>query len=120
MTAVRLLIVDDSAQVRRDLATLLPLAGEIEIVGAAADGQEAVELAQALRPAVVLLDLAMPVMSGYEAARQIKTLLPGCRLVALTVHAYPDARQKASQAGIDAFLVKGLPVDELVQTIFAG
>jgi DNA-binding NarL/FixJ family response regulator len=113
----RVLIVDDSPQVRQELRTLLPLAGDIEIVGEAADGQEALRLTQALQPDVVLMDLEMPVLDGYEATRQIKAGSPSCRVVALTVHGYEAARQKASQSGVDVFLVKGGSVETLVQAI---
>jgi DNA-binding NarL/FixJ family response regulator len=113
----RILLVDDSAQVRQELRTLLPLAGDIEIVGEAVDGREAIRLAQALQPDVILMDLEMPVLDGYEATRQIKAGSPSCRVVALTVHGYEAARQKAVQAGADVFLVKGVPVETLVQAI---
>jgi len=115
----RVLIVDDSPQVRQELRTLLTLAGDIEIVGEAADGLEAIRLAEALQPEVVLMDLEMPVLDGYEAARQIKSRWPACRVVALTVHGYEAARQKASQAEVDVFLVKGASVETLVQAISA-
>ena len=113
----RVLIADDNPQVRRELRTLLPLAGDIEIVGEAADGLEALRLAQALQPEVVLMDLEMPVLDGYEATRQIKASSPSCRVVALTIHGYEAARQKASQSGVDVFLVKGGSVETLVQAI---
>ena len=117
LTRRRVLIADDNPQVRQELRTLLPLAGDIEIVGEAADGREALRLAQALQPDVVLMDLEMPVLDGYEATRQIKAGFPSCRVVALTVHGYEAARQKASQAGVDVFLVKGGSVESLVQAI---
>jgi DNA-binding NarL/FixJ family response regulator len=117
MTATRVLIVDDTAQVRLDLRTLLPLAGDIEIVGEAANGLEAVRLAEVLQPEVILMDLEMPVLDGYEATCQIKARWPACRVIALTVHDYEAARQRASQAGVDAFIVKGAPVGKLVQAI---
>ena len=113
----RVLIVDDSPQVRQELRTLLPLVGDIEIVGEAADGHEALRLAQALQPEVVLMDLEMPDLDGYEATRQIKASFPSCRVVALTVHGYEGARQKASQSGVDVFLVKGGSIETLVQAI---
>jgi DNA-binding NarL/FixJ family response regulator len=116
----RVLIVDDSRQVRQELRTLLPLAGDIEIVGEAADGREAIHLAQALQPEVVLMDLEMPVLDGYEATRQIKAGCPSCRVVAMTVHGYEEARQKAMQAGVDVFLVKGVSVEALIQAISEG
>jgi DNA-binding NarL/FixJ family response regulator len=117
MTRLRVLIADDSPQVRQELRTLLTLVGDIEIVGEAADGLETIRLVEALQPQVVLMDLEMPVMDGYEAARQIKSRWPACRVVALTVHGYEAARQKASQSGVDVFLVKGVSVETLVQAI---
>jgi DNA-binding NarL/FixJ family response regulator len=117
MAAVRVLIVDDVARVRQDLRTVLTLAGDIQIVGEAADGLAAVRQAQALRPDVVLLDLEMPVLDGCEAARQIKAVCPSCRVVALTVHDYETARERAFRAGMDDFVVKGAPVETLVQAI---
>jgi DNA-binding NarL/FixJ family response regulator len=113
----RVLIVDDSPQVRQELQTLLPLAGDIEIVGEAADGLEAIRAAQMLQPEVILLDLQMPVMDGYQAARQIKAICPACRVVALTVHSDPASRSQAAEAGVDVFLVKGASVETLVQAI---
>jgi two-component system nitrate/nitrite response regulator NarL len=117
LTRRRVLIADDNPQVRQELRTLLPLLGDIEIVGEAADGQEALRLAQALQPEVVLMDLEMPVLDGYEVTRQIKTSSPSCRVVALTVHEYEATRQKASQSGVDVFLLKGGSVENLVQAI---
>jgi NarL family two-component system response regulator LiaR len=125
MTNIRVLIVDDMAQVRHDLRTVLPLAGQaaglqIEIVGEAGNGQEAIWQAEALRPDAVVTDLEMPVMDGYQATHEIKARYPACRVIALTVHGYEAARQKAIQAGVDVFIVKGAPVETLVQAISAG
>lgn len=117
MAAIRVLIVDDMEQVRRDLRTALTLAGDIEIIGEAANGLEAVHLAESLQPDVVLMDLEMHVMDGYEATRQIKSSIPSCRVIALTVHDYEAARVKAYQSGVDAFLVKGAPVEKIIQSI---
>jgi DNA-binding NarL/FixJ family response regulator len=114
---LRVLIVDDMPQVRQDLRLLLQLSGELEIVGEAANGLEAIRQADALQPEVVVMDLEMPVLDGYEAARRIKTRTPACRVIALTVHGYEAARQKAIQAGVDVFLVKGAPVEALVSAI---
>jgi DNA-binding NarL/FixJ family response regulator len=117
MTATRVLIVDDTVQVRRDLRTVLTLVGDIEVVGEAANGLEAVRLTETLQPEAVLMDLEMPVMDGYKAACQIKARWPACRVIALTVHDYETARQRARQAGVDVFIVKGAPVETLVQAI---
>ena len=117
MTAIRVLLVDDVEQVRRDLRTVLTLSGELEIVGEAANGLEAVRLTESLQPDVVLMDLEMPVLDGYEATRRIKISVPSCRVIALTVHDYPSARAEAQESGVDAFLVKGTSVESIVQTI---
>ena len=122
MTSIRVLIVDDMAQVRHDLRTVLPLAGEaaglqIDVVGEAGDGQEAIRQAEALRPDAVVTDLEMPVMDGYQATHEIKARYPSCRVIALTVHGYEAARQKAIQAGVDVFIEKGAPVETLVRAI---
>jgi DNA-binding NarL/FixJ family response regulator len=65
----------------------------------------------------VLLDLEMPVMDGYEAARRIKVACPECRIVALTVHGYESARRRARQSGVDEFMIKGAPLESLVAAI---
>jgi DNA-binding NarL/FixJ family response regulator len=109
--------VDDVEQVRSDLRTALTLTGNIEIIGEAANGMEAVRLAESLKPDVILMDLEMPLMDGYEATRKIKSLYPSCRVTALTVHDYESARVRANESGVDAFLVKGAPVESIVQTI---
>jgi DNA-binding NarL/FixJ family response regulator len=70
-----------------------------------------------LKPDVILMDLEMPVMDGYEATRKIKSLYPSCRVVTLTVHDYESARVRAQESGVDAFLVKGAPVKSIVQTV---
>jgi DNA-binding NarL/FixJ family response regulator len=113
----RVLIVDDSAQVRQELRTLLSLAGDVEIVGEAANGLEAIQLAQALRPETILMDLEMPVLDGYEATRRIKGHHLPCRVVALTVYGDPGSRAQAAAAGADLFLIKGASVEALVEAI---
>ena len=117
MAGKRVLIVDDNANVRRELRTVLALAREVEVVGEAEDGREAIRQAEALRPDVVVMDLEMPVMDGYEATRHIKTHSPGCRVIALTIHGDKATRQQANQAGVDAYIVKGAPMDSLIQAI---
>jgi DNA-binding NarL/FixJ family response regulator len=117
MVNPRILIVDDVLQVRQDLHYLLELEGMIDVAGEAADGLGAISQVQSLQPDVVLMDLAMPVLDGYEATRRIKALLPACRVVALTLHGYPSAREKAIQAGVDEFIEKGAPLDVLVHAI---
>ncbi len=117
MSKWRVLIADDRQQVRQELRAILPLAGDVEVVGEAADGLEAVRLATALQPQAVLLDLQMPVMDGYEAARQIKAACPSCRIIAVTIHSDESARRAAAEAGIDAFVVKGAPIAALIDAV---
>jgi len=113
----RVLVVDDAAGVRRDLRLLLELTGDLEVVGEAGDGQQALETAVGLLPDVVILDLAMPGLDGYQASTLIRCQLDTCRLVALTVNATEAARQRAQAAGFDAYAVKGAAFSELLQAI---
>lgn len=117
---LRVLIVDDMPQVWQDLGLLLTLTGQVEVVGDAANGREAIQQVAALSPDVVLLDLAMPVLDGFEAAREIKTRWPGCRVVALSVHSYSAARQAAARAGVDDFIEKGALFEEILRKIGAA
>ncbi len=114
---LRLLIVDDVAEVRRDLRLLFSLSGAVDVAGEAANGLDALQQMDALQPDVVLLDLEMPVMDGYEAARQIKARWPACRVVAFSIHSYPAARQKAARVGVDEFIEKGASLHEILQKI---
>ncbi|MBN1320819.1 MAG: response regulator transcription factor [Thermoleophilia bacterium] len=114
---VRTLIVDDVASVRRDLRLLLEIAGGFQVVGEASDGGEAVELAGALLPDVVVMDLAMPVLDGFQAAARIKSGTSACRIVALTVHGAEAVRRQADAVGFDAYVVKGAPLMELLEAI---
>jgi DNA-binding NarL/FixJ family response regulator len=111
----RVLIADDRPHSRRGLRAVLGLRSEIVIVGEATDGEEAVRLAEALRPDVVLMDAKMPRLDGVEATRFIKERWPEIRLVLLTVHA--GYRAEALAAGADAFLIKGCSREELLGAI---
>ena len=115
--AIRLLLVDDVPQVRRELRTALSLTGGVQVVGEAPDGRRAVDLAENLNPDVVLMDLEMPGMDGFEAAALIKATAPSCRLVALTIHAGAADRRRAHAAGFDAFVVKGASMLTLMLAI---
>jgi DNA-binding NarL/FixJ family response regulator len=118
MADIRVLIVDDVERVRQDLCTFLSLTGNIRVVGEARDGLEAVRLVETLHPQVVLMDLEMPVMDGFEAARQIKALQPSCRVIALSIHEGEAERQQALQAGMTNLIAKGAPLEILLQAIW--
>ena len=111
----KVLIADDNAQARIGLRALLALRQEIELVGEAADGREAVEMVREYQPDVVLMDVRMPQMDGLEATRQIKDQWPQVRVVAVSM--YASHRAEALDAGVEAFLVKGSPTGELLAAI---
>lgn len=117
---VRVLIVDDHEVVREGLQTLLGEEAGIELVGQAVNGVEAVEMARALEPEVVLMDLVMPRMDGIEATRQILTALPACRVLILTSFAEDARVRDAIQAGATGYLLKDTLRPELVQAIEAA
>lgn len=114
---IKLLIVDDQERVRQDLRTALQLMQGLEVVGEAADGFEAVRQAEDLGPDVVLMDLKMPGMDGFEATRQIKARHLARGVVALTIYGDDSAREQAARAGADAFVEKGTPIQALAETI---
>ncbi len=117
---IRVLVVDDHAVVRGGLEQLLATADDIELVGAASDGAEAVLRAGELRPDVILMDLSMPVLDGIEATRQIVDAHPGIHVIALT--SFSDNRRilEALRAGATGYLLKHAGPDELLGGIRAA
>jgi DNA-binding NarL/FixJ family response regulator len=111
----KVLIADDNERARDGLRALLAMRQEIEVVGEAANGREAVQKAMELQPNVVLMDAQMPQMDGLEATRQIKARWPEVRVVVVTM--YASHRAQAQAAGADGFLRKGDPVEELLSAI---
>jgi DNA-binding NarL/FixJ family response regulator len=111
----KVLIADDNERARNGLRALLAMRQEIEIVGEAADGREAVQKAKELQPNIVLMDAQMPQMDGLEATRQIKARWPQVRVVVVTM--YASYRAEAQAAGADGFLQKGDPVEEFLSAI---
>ena len=112
---ISVLLVDDSAAVRDGLQSILRAYDDIDVVGEAGDGLEAISKAEQLRPGVILMDAQMPGMDGVEATRQIKERLPAVRVLFLTVHSgYID---EALAAGADAYLQKDTGRQELLQVI---
>ena len=114
---IRALLVDDAAQVRHDLRQLLELSGLVQVAGEAGDGLEAVRLAAELAPDVIVMDLEMPGLDGFEATRRIKARRPAPRVVILSVHAGPGEEARARAAGADGFVVKGASYPALLNTI---
>jgi DNA-binding NarL/FixJ family response regulator len=116
---IRVLIVDDMPQVRQDLRVLLQLSNDVEVIGEAANGQEAIRQAGLLNPDVVLMDLEMPILDGLQATAQIVQTKLTKRVVILSVHSEPEDIQRAMQAGADAFIQKGSPYSTLMEAIYS-
>ena len=103
---LRLLLVDDDNRFRDTLRHLIDQRDEADVLGEAGDGEEALRLAEALRPDVVLMDLAMPRMNGLEVTRRLKARWPSIVVIMITVHDDEVYRRTALAAGAEAFLVK--------------
>jgi PAS domain S-box-containing protein len=114
---LRVVLADDHDIVRQGLAALLSEEDTVKIVGEAANGREAVELAERLRPDVVVMDVRMPVMSGEEATRRIKQELPQTRVVSLSMREEPQVREKMRAAGAESYVLKTAPYKELLAAI---
>ena len=111
----KVLIADDSDRARNGLRALLAMRQEIEVVGEAADGREAVQMVGESQPDVVLMDARMPHMDGLEATRQIKARWPEIRVVVVSM--YATYRTQVLAAGADRFLSKECRVEELLEAI---
>ena len=116
---LRLLLVDDSVEFREGLRGLLDVQAGIEVVGEAANGQEAITLAGRLTPDVVLMDLQMPVMNGIEATRRIVGAMPHVGVLMLTMFEDDDSVFAAMRAGARGYLLKGARKAETVRAITA-
>ena len=117
--AVRVLIVDDQQLMRDGIASLLKLQDGLEIVGMAANGQEAVELATSQQPDVILMDVRMPVLDGVAVTEQIHRQIPACKIVMLTTFNDEAYVLEALQVGASGYLLKDLPARDLAQAIQA-
>ncbi len=118
--ATRIAIVDDHAMVRSGLAAFLSVADDLELVGEAENGQQALRLCAEERPDVVLMDLVMPGMDGVQATRAIRERFPEIRVIALT--SFPEDRlvQDVLEAGALSYLLKNVGADELARAIRAA
>jgi DNA-binding NarL/FixJ family response regulator len=114
---VRLLLADDDSGFRETVRHLVVQCREAVVVGEAADGEEALELATVLRPDVVLLDLEMPGIDGYAACRLIKQRGLAGAVVVLSIHATPEDVRAAAAAGADRFVAKGADLGVLLDAI---
>jgi two-component system NarL family response regulator len=116
---IRVLIVDDHALFRRGLEMVLAEEDDIEVVGEASDGAEAVEKAGQALPDVVLMDIRMPRSSGIEACRGMKELSPSAKIVMLTISDEEEDLFEAIRAGASGYLLKDIPYDEVADVVRA-
>jgi DNA-binding NarL/FixJ family response regulator len=123
MKKIRVLLADDHTIVRKGLRSLLEDEANIQVVGEAEDGREAVRMTQQLLPDVVLMDISMPGLSGLEATRQIKERFPEVNVLVLTRHANEEYVLQILQAGASGYVVKKAAPAELmlaIQAVYRG
>ena len=108
------LVVDDNAFIRHSLSQLFMSQADFDVCGEAADGQEAIEKAQELRPDVIVMDLSMPVMNGIDAARALKKLMPTVPIIMFSEYADAFSKNEARSAGVSALVSKSKNVSALL------
>jgi DNA-binding NarL/FixJ family response regulator len=118
--AVRVLVVDDQRLMRDGIASLLGIQDGVEVIGTAANGQEAVDQALALQPDVILMDVRMPVMDGVAATREVRRQIPSCQVLMLTTFDDEEYIIEALRAGATGYLLKDIPARDLAQAVQAA
>ena len=118
--SIRILLVDDQALFREGLHTLLSVHDDLQVVGEASNGQEAIDAVGKLAPDVVLMDLRMPVLNGVAATRQISESSPNSRVIVLTTFDDDDYIFDGLRAGAVGYLLKDVPSAKLVEAIRAA
>lgn len=119
-TKIRVLLADDHAIVREGIKRILAEEPDIEVVGEAGDGLEAVEMAKKLKPDVAILDITMPALNGIEATRQIRSSLPNTHTLTLTMHEDDTYVFQLLKAGAAGYVVKRAAATDLVQAVRAA
>ena len=114
---IRVMIVDDHSMVRRGLSTIFRIKADLELVGEASNGREALDVCAQVQPDVVLMDLVMPEMSGAEATQAIRTRWPQVQVIALTSFQEKDLVRGALQAGAISYLLKNVAAEDLAAAI---
>ena len=117
MGTISVLLVDDHPVVRQGLRALLESSHEITIAGEAGDGQEAIEKVRQTKPSVVVMDLALPVLNGVEATREIVAQFPGTRVLMLSTYSHDESVTKAVQAGAAGYVLKQTATNDLIEAI---
>jgi DNA-binding NarL/FixJ family response regulator len=116
---VRVLVVDDQQLMREGIASLLRIQDGIEIIGTAANGQEALEQAVSMQPDVILMDVRMPIMDGVMATEHVRRQLPDCKILMLTTFDDEEYVIEALRVGASGYLLKDIPARDLAQAVQA-
>ncbi len=114
---IAVLLAEDHAGVRKSLKLLVELGGDIRVIGEAKNGREAVRLALRLHPEVIVMDLAMPLLTGLQATQQIMEVLPGIRILILSAHPDPEYIKQAIASGASGYLIKQSSTQFLAQAV---
>jgi two-component system response regulator DegU len=114
---IKILIVDDHALLREGLIKILSLEEELEIIGEASKGEEAIDLARKLRPDIILMDINMPGINGIEATKVIKKELPQIGIIALTIHDDEEYIFELVRAGVSGYVLKDISPERLISAI---
>lgn len=117
MSNISVLIAEDHHEVRKGLSALLSLEQDVELIGEAKDGNEAVLMVRDLCPDVVLMDISMPVLSGMDALRQIKMAVPGTKILMLTMHNNKQYVLRTLKEGSSGYILKDVIHEELIDAI---
>ncbi|MRR30001.1 response regulator transcription factor [bacterium] len=117
--AIRILIADDHRILRAGLKSMLNADANLEVIGEATNGEEALQAAQKLRPNIVLMDIGMPGNEGLEATRQLVQLVPEARVLMLTMHEDSALVQECLRAGASGYIIKRAAESELIDAIYA-
>ena len=114
---ITVLLAEDHAKFRKSLKLLIELSGDIEVIGEAKNGSEAVKLSDKLRPDIIVMDIAMPLLNGLQATRHIMKMNPSARVLILSSHADPEYLQQAMAFGASGYMVKQSSAPVLVDAI---
>lgn len=119
MTSIRVLVVDDFEPLREAIRSILAARPELEIIGEASDGPEAVQKAVELKPDLILLDLGLPTMNGIEVARRFRELVPESRIILFTQDSSVDFVEEARRLGASGYVVKAKAGSQLLPAVDA-
>ncbi|WP_114748842.1 response regulator transcription factor [Pleomorphovibrio marinus] len=117
MAKIRVVLADDHVVVRNGIKMLLENEGEIEVIGEASNGEEALEVAQSLKPDVLILDIRMPIMTGLEASSQLHSISPTTKVLILSMHNDEEYIIQSVECGASGYLLKDTSKDEFIKAI---